>query len=101
LIHVDLTVVNWAAYAPALFVPEPKLPPCGLNKDASRTWVDIYSWSNNSAKRIYGFCALGEPRDLARLWFATPPATKPKLVFITLTDRLLHRRVVSNRVIIP
>ena len=99
LIHVDLTVVNWNAYSPALFVPSPNLPPCGLNPAASRTWVDIYNV--RTGRRIYGFCALGAPADLTRIWFATPAAQKPRAVYITLTDRLRHRRVASNRVIIP
>ncbi len=99
LVHVDLTVVNWHVYSPALFVASPNLPPCGLNPSASRTWVDIYN--ARTARRIYGFCALGTPSDLTRLWFATPAAEKPRAVYITLTDRLRHRRVRSNRVIIP
>ncbi len=99
LIHVDLTVVNWNAYSPVLFVPSPNLPPCGLNPSASRTWVDIYNV--RTGRRIYGFCALGAPADLTRIWFATPAAQKPRAVYITLTDRLRHRRVASNRVIIP
>ncbi len=99
LIHVDLTVVNWSAYSPVLFAPVPRLPPCGLNPAASRTWVDIYNV--RSGRRIYGFCALGAPAELTRLWFATPAAQKPRAVFITLTDRLRHRKASSNRVLIP
>lgn len=99
LIHVDLTVVNWNAYSPVLFVPSPNLPPCGLNPAASRTWVDIYNV--RTGRRIYGFCSLGAPFDLTRLWFATSAAQKPRAVYITFTDRLRHRRLGSNRVIIP
>lgn len=98
-VHVDLRVVNWRSYSPVLFVASPNLPPCGLNTAAARTWVDIYN--ARTGARIYGFCALGTPADLTRIWFATPAAAKPRGVYITLTDRLLRRRVRSNIVIIP
>jgi hypothetical protein len=39
--------------------------------------------------------------QLQRLWFATTAATKPRLVYITLTDRLLEKKLMSNRVAIP
>ena len=97
LIHVDLAVTNWQAYPPAMFAPAPNLPPCGINTSSSRTWVNIY----NGNHVIYGFCALGAPINLTKLWFATPPAQKPKLVYIVMTDRLTKRRYVSNRVVIP
>jgi hypothetical protein len=99
LIHVDLTVTNWQAYPPAMFAPAPNLPPCGANPAASRTWVDIYNAVTN--QHLNGFCALSAPVQLERLWFATPAASKPKLVYITLTDRLLKKKLVSNRVAIP
>jgi hypothetical protein len=99
LIHVDFTVVNWNAYAPVLFAPAPNLPPCGLNPASSRTWVDIFNAV--TGVRIYGFCSLGAPFQLIRLWFATPPASKPKWVYITMTNQLTHRRVRSNRIAIP
>lgn len=95
---VGLTVVNWNDYSPALFAESPKLPPCGLNTAASRTWVDIYNIRN---KRLYGFCDLREPFYLTQLWFSLPSAQRPRSVYITLTDRLRLRRVVSNRVAIP
>lgn len=95
---VGLTVVNWNDYSPALFAASPKLPPCGLNAAASRTWVDIYNVRNT---RLYGFCDLGEPFSLTQLWFSLPSAQRPRSVYITLTDRLRLRRVVSNRVAIP
>ena len=98
-IQVNLTVTNWQAYPPAMFAPAPNLPPCGLNPNASRTWVYIYNGQSN--QYIYGFCAFNSPQDLTRLWFATPPAQKPKLVYIVMTDRLTRRRYVSNRVAIP
>jgi hypothetical protein len=63
----QLTVVNRDAYPTEWFKPSPDLPPIGLNKQASRTIVDIF---DGSGARLYGFCALrcGEHLDL--LWFA-------------------------------
>jgi hypothetical protein len=99
LIHVDLTVLNWHVYPPALFAPAPHLPPCGTNTASSRTWVDIYNAGTN--QRIYGFCALSAPDQLQKIWFATAPAAKPKAVFIKITDRLLKQFAISNKVLIP
>jgi len=99
LIHVDLRVNNWQVYPAALFAPAPNLPPCGANPDSSRTWVEIYNRATNNA--IYGFCALREPIQLTRLWFATPPAKKPKLVYIIMIDRLAKKKYISNTVAIP
>jgi hypothetical protein len=99
LIHVNLAVTNWQAYPPAMFAPAPNLPPCGINANSSRTWVDIYNAATNL--RIYGFCALGAPLDLTRLWFATPPHQKPKAVYIIMTDRLAKQKYKSNKVAIP
>jgi hypothetical protein len=99
LIHVNLEVTNWQAYPPAMFAPAPNLPPCGINANSSRTWVDIYNALTN--QRIYGFCALGAPVELKRLWFATPPTQKPKRVYIIMTDRLTKQKYKSNIVAIP
>jgi len=99
LIQFNLAVLNWHAYAPALFAPAPNLPPCGTNTASSRTWVDIYNAVNN--QRLYGFCALTAPTELQKIWFATPPAAKPKYVYVTITDRLLNQKASSNKVAIP
>jgi hypothetical protein len=99
LIHVDLAVTNWQAYPPAMFAPAPNLPACGVNPAASRTWVDIYNAVTN--QRLNEFCALSAPVQLQRLWFATPPAQKPKVVYLVMIDRLTKRKFVSNRVVIP
>lgn len=95
---VGLTVVNWNDYSRSLFAASPKLPPCGLNTSASRTWVDIYNVRN---QRLYGFCDFAEPSNLSQLWFSVPAARRPRAVYITLIDRLRLRRVVSNKVTIP
>ena len=79
------SVTNRAAYPDALFAPAPDLPPCGLNANASRTWVDIEDGDGN---RIYGFCALSSAENLDSLWFARPRGeSPPECVSVTLRDR--------------
>ncbi|MBR0989998.1 hypothetical protein JQ580_04620 [Bradyrhizobium japonicum] len=95
---VGLTVVNWRDYSHSLFAESPKLPPCGLNTSASRTWVDIY---NARGRMLYGFCDFADPSNLSQLFFSVPITERPRAVYVTLTDRLRHRIVVSNRVVIP
>ena len=91
-----LEVTNSVDFPDELFVPSPHLPPCGLNTDASRTWVDIY---DNNGTRLYGFCALSCSDNLNSIWFAelkgTPP---PESVYITLHDRECDITYTSNLV---
>lgn len=94
-----LTVVNRDQYSDVLFASAPHLPPCGLNTNASRTWVDIF---HQNGTRIYGFCALQAAAHLDNIWFAVPHGTvPPPAVYITLTDRETGRVVTSNQVAIP
>jgi hypothetical protein len=96
-VRYRLGVTNYAVYPAEMFAARPDLPPCGLNTNASRTWVDIYDARNNS--RIYGFCGLRSPSDLNLIWFAesvgTPP---PAQVYIKLTDRATGAVYTSNNV---
>ncbi len=93
-----LKVANAGAFASDLFVPAPKLPPCGLNKNAARSWVDIYS----GMTRLNGFCALANPTDMDGIWFVAPRAgPRPAWVYIVVTDRQTQQRVMSNPVTIP
>jgi hypothetical protein len=78
-------VVNRTDFPNTLFAPAPKLPPCGLNRNASRTWVDIFDLSG---KRLNGFCALGSQDDLSKLWFALErDVIPPSWIRIVITDR--------------
>lgn len=96
-VRYNLRVDNFAAYPNSMFVPAPNLPPCGNNTKASRTWVDIYNASNGN--RLYGFCALGAPLDLTKLWFAVGQRQRPPAsVYIVLTDRRTNTTYKSNRV---
>lgn len=87
-------VFNKSAYPAELFAPAPDLPPCGTNNKAARTWVDIY---DSRGKRLNGFCALGKPEDLTKLWFATEiDAIPPSWIYIELLDRKTGVRYKSN-----
>jgi hypothetical protein len=96
----DLSVANWADYPAELFAAAPDLEPCGLNGNASRTWVDIVD--ADIEDRIYGFCALGEPQGLTGIWFAVARGTAPpSRVYVSLWDRLYDRFADSNSVSPP
>lgn len=90
-----LAVENLSDYPEELFTPAPQLPPCGLNPNSSRTWIDIVDDQN---KRIYGFCALS--RDgLDKIWFAKPRGeAPPPQVHIKFKDRACNQTYTSNGV---
>lgn len=78
-------VENFKAYPSELFAAAPTLPPCGANTNASRTWVDLYS---QVGQRLNGFCALGSPANLGKLWFAVETdVVPPSWIYIEMTDR--------------
>ncbi|HMH50957.1 MAG TPA: hypothetical protein VK548_12040 [Candidatus Acidoferrum sp.] len=87
-------VANAGAYPNTLFAAAPKLPPCGLNANASRTWVDFF---DKGGKRLNGFCALGNNQDLDGIWFALESnVIPPSYVHIEMTDRQTKTKVKSN-----
>jgi hypothetical protein len=91
-----LSITNWNVYPTELFEAAPDLPPCGLNTESSRTWVDIY---NQDDVRIYGFCSLATSEDLKGLWFAVKQGEMPPdSVYIVLTDRRCDLSYISNKV---
>lgn len=93
-IRYKYMVNNFSAYPDALFAAAPKLPPCGNNTKASRTWVDIY---DQRGKRLYGFCAFGKASDLNQIWFALEEGVlPPSWVYIELNDRATNTRYRSN-----
>jgi len=93
-VRYRLEVINKSAYPATLFAPAPGLPPCGANKNASRTWVDFFAMDG---KRLYGFCALGSSQNLGMLWFALPEGQDPPLrVYIEMVDRQTKRTYRSN-----
>jgi len=72
-----LLIDNWEEFPAEFFVSRPDLPPCGLNTNASRTWIGIFNALTD--QRTYGFCALTDLASLKdKLWFGilvgeTPP----------------------------
>ena len=93
-IRYNYDVDNKAAYPADMFAPAPALPPCGANTKSSRTWVDIY---DSRGKRLYGFCALGKPEDLNKIWFALEESViPPSWVYIELNDRQTNTKYKSN-----
>ena len=87
-------VLNKNDYPAAMFAPAPNLPPCGSNTNASRTWVDFF---DSTGKRLYGFCALGAPADLGKIWFALEAGViPPSYVYIELNDRQTNTKYKSN-----
>jgi len=94
VIRYNYDVLNKDEYPAELFAPAPKLPPCGANTNAARTWVDVY---DQSGKRLQGFCALGKPADLGKIWFALEEDTiPPSYIYIELNDRLTGTKYKSN-----
>jgi hypothetical protein len=87
-------VFNKDQYPDALFAAAPALPPCGLNHNSSRSWVDFY---DQTGKRLYGFCALGKASNMGSLWFATEDGVvPPSWIYIEITDRQTNIKYKSN-----
>lgn len=93
-----LEVTNRAEFPDEMFAAAPNLPPCGLNKASSRTWIEIYA----DEARVYGFCALHHASDLGKLWFATEVGKPvPATAHIEINDRQTNTRLTSNRAVLP
>ena len=93
-VRYHFEVVNKKDFPADMFAAAPDLPPCGANKNSSRTWVDIY---DQNGKRLNGFCALGKPDDLSEIWFALDQeAVPPSWVYIELNDRKTNTKYKSN-----
>ncbi len=87
-------VANKESFPASLFAAAPKLPPCGTNTNATRTWVDLY---DQSGKRLNGFCALGSSQDLSSLWFALDVnVVPPSWIYIEFNDRQTNTKYKSN-----
>lgn len=87
-------VFNKSSYPAEMFAAAPGLPPCGANTNSSRTWVDFF---DSTGKRLYGFCALGKPDDLGKIWVAFEEGViPPSYVYIELNDRQTNTKYKSN-----
>ena len=93
-IRYNYDVLNKDSYPAEIFAAAPALPPCGANTKSSRTWVDIF---DQRGKRLYGFCALGKPADLGKIWFALEAGVvPPSYVYIEMNDRQTNTKYKSN-----
>ena len=93
-VRYSYDVLNKTDYPAALFAPAPNLPPCGLNHNSSRTWVDFF---DQHGTRLYGFCALSKPDDLGSIWFALEEGViPPSWVYIEINDRQTNTKYRSN-----
>jgi hypothetical protein len=93
-IRYNYDVFNKDQYPAAMFAPAPGLPPCGSNANSSRSWVDFFT---SRGQRLYGFCALGSPNALGRIWFALPEGQiPPSYVYIEINDRQTNTKYRSN-----
>ncbi len=93
-IRYNYDVFNKAEYPAEMFAEAPNLPPCGTNKKASRTWVDVY---DQSGKRLYGFCALTKPQDMNQIYFSLEEGVvPPSWIYIEMTDRQTNTKYKSN-----
>jgi hypothetical protein len=87
-------VLNKDQYPADMFAAAPALPPCGTNTNSSRSWVDFF---DSRGKRLYGFCALGSPANLGKIWFATEEGTiPPSYIYIEIHDRQTNTKYKSN-----
>ena len=94
LIRYRFDVFNKDEYPADFFAASPRLPPCGANTKAARTWVDLY---DQNGKRLNGFCALGKPADLGTIYFSLGrDELPPSWIYIELTDRLTNTKYKSN-----
>ena len=93
-----LTIRNSSGFPNAMFTPAPHLPPCGLNANSSRSWVNIY---DNDGNHIYGFCALRSTAEFNHIWFAVPPDAVPSMVYVVIWDRETNERYTSDKIPIP
>jgi hypothetical protein len=93
-IRYSYDVFNKDQYPAAMFAAAPGLPPCGLNANSSRSWVDFFDAQGH---RLYGFCALGSPQNMGRIWFALPEGQlPPSYVYIEINDRQTNTKYKSN-----
>src|SRR6202022_4723219 len=87
-------VSNHAQYADVLFEPAPDLPPCGLNHNSARTWIQIIY---DDGERTYGFCALKAAGDLQKLWVPVAAGRRtPQWIRVVITDRRTGREAESK-----
>jgi hypothetical protein len=96
-----IRVTNYKGYPEYMWLANPELPPCGANKNSSRTWVDIYAAQSNNpnipGSKIFGFCTLKSSQDLDDLWFSVKAGQQPPpYVYIVIKERKVGANYKSN-----
>jgi hypothetical protein len=87
-------IFNRDDFPEEMFAQASDLPPCGGNKNSSRTWIDIY---DSNGKRLNGFCAITDRAGLKDIWFATESGVvPPSWVYVELVDRRTNTKYKSN-----
>lgn len=93
-------VANRSDYPQELFETVSDLPPCGINTDASRTWLNFFDSKTN--RLLYGFCLMKDRSELGKIWFRRPLSqSQPESVFIEITDRRTGAVYRSDHIEIP
>ncbi|HWI75493.1 MAG TPA: hypothetical protein VNS53_00225 [Sphingomicrobium sp.] len=93
-IRYNYDVFNKDQYPAEMFASAPSLPPCGLNTNSSRSWVDFF---DQQGHRLYGFCALGDPANLGKIWVSFEEGTvPPSWIYIEINDRQTSTKYRSN-----
>lgn len=93
-VRYSYDVFNKDQYPAEMFAAAPGLPPCGLNTNASRSWVDFF---DSRGKKLQSFCALGSPTSLGRIWFAMEEGVvPPSYIYIEIVDRQTNIKYKSN-----
>lgn len=93
-VRYKFEIYNRDQYPAEMFAAAPHLPPCGANTSSSRSWLDFFA---QDGKRLYGFCALGTPENLGKIWFAVEEGqTPPSWIYIEITDRQTGAKYRSN-----
>ncbi|HET8724175.1 MAG TPA: kelch repeat-containing protein [Anaeromyxobacteraceae bacterium] len=95
----NLRISNWTQYPVEAFASQ-TVKACGLNNNASRTWVDILDGTTGAY--VYGFCAFSAPTNLQGLWFHVPAGSSPPAsVKVRATDWIRNVVVESAPVTLP
>ena len=89
-------IVNRSEFDDELFAASPELPPCGLNANSSRTWINIYA---DDGHRIYGWCGIRSNAELSSLKFILPvDQPQPAKLYVDFVDRRNGKIVRSKKV---
>ncbi len=92
----NLSVENRSEYPSELFKSAPNLPPCGLETNSSRTWVNVYN--AKTKQYIDRFCT-PSPRLLDSIRIDVEQGqTSPEVVYISLEDRQTNKTYRSNEI---